>query len=49
MDFRGVLFSDCIEMNAIKDNFTSQEIIEGIIRSSVDVIAVSHSMTFRKN
>lgn len=48
MDFRGVLFSDCLEMNAVKDNFTPKEIIEGIIRSSVDVVAVSHSMTFQK-
>ncbi len=48
MNFHGVLFSDCIEMSAVKDNFTTKEIIEGFNISSLDVISVSHSLILQK-
>lgn len=48
LNFNGVLFTDCIEMKAVKDNFTSLEIIEGIIRSSVDVVTISHSLNLQR-
>jgi len=48
LEFNGVLFSDCLEMDAIKNNFSSQEIIDGIIQSLVDVSIVSHSMELQK-
>ncbi len=48
LEFNGVLFSDCLEMDAIKNNFGSQDIIDGIIQSVVDVAIVSHSLTLQK-
>ena len=48
LNFNGVLFSDCIEMSAVKDNFSSAEIIEGFRISSIDVISVSHSLNLQK-
>ncbi len=48
LGFKGVLFSDCIEMMAIKDNYSSEDIIEGFNISSLDVISVSHSLTLQK-
>ena len=48
LDFKGILFSDCLEMDAIKNNFSSQDIIDGIIQSVVDVAIVSHSLTLQK-
>jgi len=48
LNFKGVLFSDCLEMDAIKDNFSTEEIIQGVIKSSLDVITISHSITLQK-
>ncbi len=48
LNFKGVLFSDCLEMDAVKNNFSSQDIIEGIIKSTVDVSIVSHSLPLQK-
>ncbi len=48
MNFRGVLFSDCIEMSAVKDNFSSEKVIEGFNISSLDVFSVSHSLSLQK-
>jgi beta-N-acetylhexosaminidase len=47
MKFHGVLFSDCMEMKSVRDNFKISEIIEGVLESSVDVISVSHSIRFQ--
>ncbi len=48
LGFSGVLFSDCLEMDAVKKNFSSERIIEKIVNSSVDVISVSHSIDLQK-
>ncbi|MEN8223185.1 MAG: beta-N-acetylhexosaminidase [Acidobacteriota bacterium] len=49
MKFHGVLFSDCIEMSAVNDNYSPEEIIAGFNISSLDVISVSHSLPLQKD
>jgi len=48
LKFDGVLFSDCMEMSSVKDNFSQEEIIEYVFNSSLDVISVSHSLLLQK-
>ncbi len=48
LNFDGVLFSDCMEMSSVKDNYSSEEIIECSFNSSLDVISISHSLSFQK-
>ena len=46
--FKGVVFTDCLEMGAIKKNFSPEEIIRKGINAGVDVFLVSHSLRFQK-
>ena len=48
LNFNGVLFSDCVEMSAIRDNFSPDMIVTGFSKSSLDVISVSHSINLQK-
>ncbi len=43
LKFNGVLFSDCLEMAAISENFNLREIVELSVNAGVDVMSVSHS------
>ncbi|MGE5340796.1 MAG: beta-N-acetylhexosaminidase [Candidatus Omnitrophota bacterium] len=46
--YRGVVFSDCVEMKAVKDHFTPEQIVYHAIRAGVDVIISSQSPDFQK-
>lgn len=46
--YNGLVMSDCMEMNAVKDNFSPEEIITNSINSGIDVITVSHHLDFQK-
>ena len=46
--FEGVVFSDCLEMKAISDNYSSEEIVFNSINAGIDVMTVSHSYSLQK-
>ncbi len=46
--YNGVVFSDCVEMKAIKDNFTPEEIVKNSINAGIDVIVSSHDFDFQR-
>lgn len=48
LSFKGIVFSDCLEMAAIKENYSPDEIIVKAIRAGIDVLSVSHSLDFAK-
>jgi len=41
--FSGVVFSDCLEMKAIADNYTSEEIVFKSISAGIDIMIISHT------
>lgn len=43
LSFQGVLITDCLEMNAIKERFSPEEMITLGINAGVDVFLVSHT------
>jgi len=48
LNFNGVVFSDCLEMSAIKENYSHEEIIEKGVGAGIDIFSVSHSIDFAK-
>ena len=46
--YRGIVLSDCMEMSAIKDNFSTGEIVRNSIEAGIDVIIASHNLDFQK-
>ncbi|HEX2983781.1 MAG TPA: glycoside hydrolase family 3 protein, partial [Ignavibacteriales bacterium] len=42
--FKGVLVTDCLEMDVIKNNYTPSEIIDHFIQSGGDVMLLSHTL-----
>lgn len=48
LGFEGVLFSDCLEMDAIKKNFTPEEVVDKTFSGGIDVLSVSHSLELQK-
>ncbi|MEN8154664.1 MAG: beta-N-acetylhexosaminidase [Acidobacteriota bacterium] len=48
LGFEGVVFSDCLEMNAVKDNYTEVEILDKILSGGVDVMSISKSLELQK-
>ena len=46
--FGGVIISDCLEMRAVRDHFTAEEIIKKAMEAGVDIITSSHSLDFQK-
>ena len=46
--YNGVVFSDCVEMKAIKDNFSPEEIVKNSINAGIDVMVASHDFDFQK-
>jgi beta-N-acetylhexosaminidase len=47
-NFQGLVISDCLEMKAIRDHFSAEEIVTRIIRAGVDVLTVSHHLDFQR-
>lgn len=46
--YNGVVMSDCLEMKAVKDNFTPEEIVKRSITAGLDLLIASHSPDFQK-
>ncbi len=46
--FDGVLITDCLEMDVIKNNYTPEEIIRFSIEAGVDVFLLSHTLEYQK-
>ena len=46
--YRGVLFSDCLEMNAVKDNFTPAQVVEFCMAGGIDVLCPSHTLAYQE-
>lgn len=46
--FSGVIFSDCLEMRAVKDHYSAEEIVKKAINAGVDVLTPSHSLDFQQ-
>lgn len=47
-DFQGLVISDCLEMQGIRDHFSAEEIVDKAIRAGVDVLTASHHLDFQK-
>ncbi len=48
LEFKGVLITDCLEMEAIKGRYGPDEIARLFLRSGADVLLISHSLTLQK-
>ncbi|MCP5052463.1 MAG: beta-N-acetylhexosaminidase [bacterium] len=46
--FNGVVFTDCLEMNAIKDHFSVDEIVKNTMNAGIDVLIPSHTLEFQR-
>jgi len=46
--FNGVLVTDCLEMDVVKNNFDPEEIIVNSIKAGIDVMLLSHSIDLQK-
>ncbi len=47
-NFEGIVFSDCLEMKAISDNFSAEEIVYNSINAGIDVMIVSHTFSIQE-
>ena len=46
--YNGLVMSDCLEMKAVKDHFTPEEIVKRSITAGLDLLIASHSPDFQK-
>ncbi len=46
--FDGVVFTDCLEMNAVKDNFSPAQVAISTILAGVDVLIPSHHLEYQE-
>lgn len=46
--YNGVILTDCLEMRAIKDNFSPENIVQSSLNAGIDVLTISHSFDFQK-
>ena len=46
--FDGVLITDCLEMDVIKNNYSPEEIVQYSVDADVDVMLLSHSLDLQK-
>lgn len=46
--FSGILITDCLEMDVIKNNYTPEEMVRYSIEAGVDVMLLSHSLKLQK-
>ncbi|RKY81430.1 hypothetical protein DRQ07_04090 [candidate division KSB1 bacterium] len=47
-EFEGVLVTDCLEMDVIKNNYSPEEMVRYAIDADVDVLLLSHSLELQK-
>ncbi len=48
VSFNGVVFTDCLEMAAIRENFSPRQMVKLAISAGADVLLVSHSLELQK-
>jgi beta-N-acetylhexosaminidase len=48
LGFKGVLITDCLEMDVVKNNYSPEEIITYSIEAGIDVMLLSHSLDLQK-
>ncbi len=46
--YNGVVFTDCLEMNAVKDNYSPEDIVVKAVGAGIDVMVPSHTMDFQE-
>jgi beta-N-acetylhexosaminidase len=46
--YNGVVFTDCLEMKAIIDNFSTEDIVLNAIDAGIDVMVPSHTFDFQE-
>lgn len=46
--FKGVLVADCLEMNVIKNNYSTEEIVNYSIEAGIDVMLFSHNLDIQQ-
>jgi beta-N-acetylhexosaminidase len=46
--YNGVVFTDCLEMKAIIDNFSTEDIVLKAIEAGIDVMVPSHTFAFQE-
>lgn len=46
--YNGVVFSDCLEMKAVKENYSPEDIVNKAIHAGIDVMVPSHTLDFQK-
>lgn len=46
--YNGLVMSDCLEMKAVKDNYSPGEIVKQAITAGLDLLIASHSPDFQK-
>jgi len=46
--YNGVVFSDCLEMKAVRDYFTVDQIVLNLMEAEVDVMVPSHTIEFQR-
>jgi beta-N-acetylhexosaminidase len=46
--YNGVVFTDCLEMKAVKDNYSPEDIVRKTITAGIDVMTVSHTFDFQE-
>jgi beta-N-acetylhexosaminidase len=46
--YNGVVFTDCLEMNAVRNYFSTEEIVLKSMNAGIDVMIASHFLEFQK-
>jgi len=46
--YDGVVFSDCLEMKAVKDNYSVDQIARNVLNAGLDILIVSHTPQFQQ-
>jgi len=49
LNYQGLVMTDCLEMGAIKDNFSPREIALGVVKAGIDVLVASHTTSFQQD
>jgi len=47
-DYQGVVFTDCLEMKAVMNNFSTEDIVLKAIGAGVDILVASHTLGFQE-
>ena len=46
--YNGVVFSDCLEMKAVKEHYSPDDIVNKAVAAGIDVMVSSHTLDFQK-